>query len=220
MKISLACTILFSVAMASPSFSATITTTGPGSAVASADRTATFTGISGDLSAYTEDGLSITAPGTQCCFSNVHYEAGGNNSFATIKTVDGSDFFGIEFDFLTGNVTGPHNVVWESFKDGVSIGKGLLEGVLGVSGNQPAQTILGWTDIGLMDELRVASWFTGASGQTLTDFGQQQAIALDNVKIDYDVSGVSPVPLPAGLPLLVGAIGMLALARRRKSTRV
>jgi hypothetical protein len=40
---------------------------------------------------------------------------------------------------------------------------------------------------------------------------------LSVLSIDFDPNNAAPIPLPAGLPLLAGALGMLALNRRRKA---
>lgn len=125
---------LFVCCAGTTAHAATISTSGAGSAVTSADRTATFDGIApGDpLDTYEEDGLLVTAPGTHCCFSNVHYENGGNLEWVTIATNDGRDFFGLEFAIGTGfggSIGQAHTVVWESYRDGLSVGSGLIENV-------------------------------------------------------------------------------------------
>lgn len=174
----------------------------------------TKTRISGSLTAYQEDGLFVTAPGPHCCFAGVHYESGGNTSYVTIATVDGSDFYGLEFDFGTGNPDGLHNVVWETLRDGVSVGSGILVDVFSSNGLRNGFNVLGWTNADGFDELRVGSWRTGTVGLTYTAFGQRQAIAIDNVRIDYDRATV--IPLPASMPVLLAALGALGIVARRR----
>lgn len=57
-------------------------------------------------------------------------------------------------------------------------------------------------------------------GKTFADFGVTPGDYVYNLPSDtYTVrfQDVAPVPLPAGLPLLFGALGLLAVTRRRKS---
>jgi len=75
-------------------------------------------------------------------------------------------------------------------------------------------------DIGLADFAHSASTLTldfifGGSPQGASD----ESLAIDNLVITTNAN-MAPVPLPAGLPLLVGALGVLGVAgRRRKKVR-
>lgn len=67
----------------------------------------------------------------------------------------------------------------------------------------------------------------GSSSNDLVAFGVEQFTFLDRPAITFDGDTytvhaffkplVSAVPLPAGLPLMVGGLGLLALLRRRKA---
>ena len=169
----------------------TVTTTiGSGTAVSDVDRQATFAGfVSGSHSLlnYTEDNLLISVNDNWCCFQGVHYGNGGNDSFVTIATTDGADVSGLEFDFGTGFGNGLMNVVWETLRDGTVTDSGVLTSVSATSGVNSSSVTLGWSDNSQrFDTLRVAS------SPTITAFGQYQAIALDNVRVQFSVLNQPP----------------------------
>lgn len=49
-------------------------------------------------------------------------------------------------------------------------------------------------------------------------FSGKDAYAVDFAQVSFttDPTGTTPIPIPAGLPLLAGALGLLGLARRRR----
>ena len=71
------------VMVASPAYSAITLTTGTGSAVKTVDRTASFNALKpgDDLSAYSEDFLSITTPGLAIPYSDVFNGAGDGTPY-------------------------------------------------------------------------------------------------------------------------------------------
>lgn len=199
-----------------PASAATIITTGAGSAVTTADRTATFdslttTGVS--LLNYQESDLQISVNDTTFAGfdpfdgqggganSGFHYGTGGNTSFVTITSTTGSIFSGLEFLLGNGNGGASTNVVWQTLLDGVETGAGAFNTLKGVAG---------WSDALGFDTLRV-----GAFAGTYTAFGQFQAIALDDLSVQFSNS-VPAVPLPAGLPLMLAAFGAFGFVRRSK----
>jgi len=198
-------------------------TFGTGSSVTSADRSATFDSLNAsgiDLSAYTEDQLDIWVDdttyvgfdafggGAQTMF---HYGTGGNNSYVTIKASDGASMFAIEFLSGSGFYSvfesgGPAYVVWEAFRDGVLVGSGN-------TGPHSVGTVLGWNDPQGFAELRVASYDNDAS-----TFGDEQAIAIDDLSAQlggYIVTNV-PVPTlgPVGFILMVLLLALTPIAFR------
>jgi hypothetical protein len=195
---------------------AVITTIGAGTAVATPDRTATFTGISGSLLGYTENGLLVSVNAVHSSFPDAHYGRGGNFSFVTIATTDGLDFRGLEFNLGTGfRVGGPqHNVVWETLRDGVTTGAGVLTGILPLFGVPTGSPVLGWFDTDLFDTLRVGA---APTSEGYDRFGEFQAIVLDNVSIDF--AAASAVSEPGSLAVIAAALGALALSRRRKKAQ-
>lgn len=193
------------------SFAGIITTTGNGSAATDVDRIATFDGISGSLLGYTEDGLSISVNDSNCCFTGVHYGSGGNNDFVTISTVDGLDFFGLELDFGTGFRDGLHNVVWETKRDGLTTGSGILNDIFASNGLRNGFSVLGWSDENLFDTLLIGA---APVNDGYNAFGQFQAIALDNVKVDF--SAPISVPEPASIALLGLGLAGIGFSRKRK----
>ncbi|MFT7266192.1 MAG: hypothetical protein ACI9A2_004281 [Halioglobus sp.] len=182
-------------ASATPIFSSSATVT-------SADRTATFTGISGSLVSYTEDALIVAAPGNTCCFPNVHYESGGNYSFVTITGTDDAVFSAMDFVLSNGQGGSTTNVRWETYLDGILTGSGLESGV-------NKNIVVGWMDLSGFDEVRVAA----AGSEALPGFGNHQSIALDNLRAQVEVS----VPAPAPLLMIIVGLGLLRVLRRPAS---
>ena len=121
---------------------ATIQTTGAGSAVTSADRTATFdilgSGLPSEpstLLGYTEDQIVVSVddtPWTSGVFNGVHYGISGNIFFVTISAADGIDIFAVEAMIFSGHQLGG-TLIWQALKDGTETGSG---SVLGIDGYQ------------------------------------------------------------------------------------
>lgn len=177
---------------------------------------ANFNGIPGGTSLlnYAEGGVTASVDDTQCCFNNAFFGFGGNFGYVTISTVDGTDVGAMEVGIGSGFVVvQSHYVVWETLRDGVSTGSGVVQidniGYLGAD-NSPF-VVVGWTDVGLFDTLRL-----GAAPTSLnyTAFGGRQGIALDSVRIGE--ASTSQVPEPASLAMV--GLGMAALTFRRRKT--
>jgi len=193
--------------------------TGSGTAVITADRTATFDSINQngiDLSSYSEDNLSITVPDTskvafdpfsEAISSEFHYGDGGNFSYVTIRGTDSAVFDGVEFKFGSGwfeSTTTP-GLIWETLLNGTVTGSG------GVS-LLAHGSIVGWSDPDGFDELRVASVLVLTS---TSSFGNLQAIALDDLNVQLK-DETPTVPEPASMALWgLGSLGIGVIARRR-----
>jgi len=177
--------------------------------VTTVDRLATFTGISGDLSAYTEDSLIVSAPGNHCCFPNVHYESGGNPSYVTITGTDNAVFGAM--DFVLGNGQGPSttNVRWETYLNGILVGSG-------TTSNITKGIVVGWSSTTGFDEVRVAA----ASSVALPGFGNHQSVSLDDLRAQVGALPLS-VPVPTmsiwGIGILSGILGLLGMYHRRRN---
>lgn len=172
--------------------------------VASPTNSAVFTGISGSLLNYTEDNIIVSVADTQCCFSNVHYGNGGNNSYVSISLVGGGAISALDFLLGDGWAGGPFgtsqttNLVWETVSGTTSTGFGDI--VL-----QRGSTV-GWTDSSGFTELRVA-----ANTTNIDFFGQFQAIAIDDLRIGTSAT----VPEPAPVALLALGLVVIGFARRK-----
>jgi hypothetical protein len=113
-------------------------------------------------------------------------------------------------DFLLGDGQAPPttNLRWETFLHGVMTGTGLQTGIT-------KGTIVGWTDVGGFDELRVAA----ASSSSDPGFGNMQAIAIDDLRAQL----ITPEPSS----IVLFALGLNGLAvfglwkrRRRNASEV
>jgi hypothetical protein len=187
----------------------TIMTFGSGSSVNRIDRAATFDSISVpfiDLNGYTEDGILVSVPdyshvnfdafGTGFASTGFYYGSGGNQSFVTIGTTDSIEIFSLEFRLGNGNLfnQGPSATVWETWKDGVLVSSGNTFVTKG--------SVVGWQDVLGFDELRVAS------GSGVTQFGQTQGIALDDLNLQL----VQSASVPEGGSIIVGfCLGLFSL---------
>jgi hypothetical protein len=70
--------------------------------------------------------------------------------------------------------------------------------------------VRGWSDVDGFDELRVAA---SSTLETLPGFGNDQAIAIDDLRVQ-----LSAVPLPATVWLFAsGLLGLVGMARRKKA---
>jgi len=195
-------------------------TTGAGSAVVTANRVAYFTSIyeGMPISAYTENLLSITTPGTAHLqfdpnggsglngFSGgFFYPSGGTNGCITIKTTDGAKIYALEFNAGDGFGGVDTYVHWEAVRSSVIIASGYFT----TTGGQ----VIGFkNDLGF-DEFRFGGYSTLALAQTATA-SSYHAGALDNLKVSLIAQ--TPVPEPSSLLLLSLVACLVGFKNRRK----
>ena len=177
---------------------ATIQTLGGGSAVSTADRSATFDSITNSglaLNDYVEDNLVIGANAD----SLVGYDpfggangsdpyfycldggsmGGGADSWVTIRTTDSKKVFGIEFRYgnsWTGGSPWGNNNAWVTWQtlNGATV---VSSGQVGPNPMLPVGTVIGFYDPVGFDELQVKC---NAPNQADPNI---QALALDNLKV-------------------------------------
>jgi hypothetical protein len=200
-----------------------IVTWGQGSAVTSISRSATFDGVatSTDLSAYVEDGLSITIP--TYAFVNFmpgagfsggfHYPSSGYNAPTLIQTTGGDPIFALEMNLGSGYYAqywGIAFFAWETWNGGDQTGSGYFTRDLS------SEQIFGLSDPAGFTLLRIANY--GALSDVQAGIGSQlNGLALDNLRVQLTPGeGGSEIPEPGTL-LLAGVGLVLLLAARRRS---
>jgi len=212
LSLALACAVGVKMADA-----ATVMKTGAGNTVTKIDRSVEYTGLTNGtpFADYHEDGVFTTHPTDVAkCQGNCgigfgfgtgeFYYSNGFDGYVSIRTTDGLEFFGIELQIGSGFSLAHTTGHWEAFKNGSLTGSGEYHVEFG--------TVLGFSDMDLFDELRIASYRPSDVIPTLFDPDLRQTTAMDNVYMQLNAP-VAPVPIPAGLPLLVVALGCFALVR-------
>ena len=97
-------------------------------------------------------------------------------------------------------------------KDGSTTDSGVLLDIFASKGLFNGFSTLGWSDVDLFDTLMIGA---APMGSTYDAFGGLQAIAIDNVRVDVDVS---VVPVPAAVWLFgSGLLALVGIARRKKA---
>ncbi|MCW8889633.1 MAG: PEP-CTERM sorting domain-containing protein [Sedimenticola sp.] len=158
---------------------------------------------------YVEDGIAISAPGysydgfspfSTPTVTGFHFESGGNTNETTISMADGSYIYALDFFYGDGwkDYTSSY-LHWKTIKDGILTGSGstLLD-----QGNT-----VGWTDADGFSSLLVV-----ALPLVTSSFGDLQAIALDDLRIDAEYRTSVPEPstlfiLGTGLFLIGSRVG-------------
>jgi len=206
-----------------PSLAQVTVSTGAGSAISgSPDRIATFTSVvtGTNLTAYTENGLSITANDTAFKeFDPTHgsglggfsggffYPSAGVNGATIVRTTDSSKIFGVEFNVGDGFQASPTHFAYFAFNGATQIATGSFNVISG--------TVLGFSAPSGFDSLQIGAYVSLSDAQAAGP-NSYQAGAIDNLKVN--VHGVtSAVPEPSAYALLasLGLTGAAFLRRRR-----
>jgi len=131
-----------------------------------------------------------------------YYGNGGNNSYVSISLSSQSLINNLDLMVGDGDGAGATNLRWFTYLNGVEVGAGEESNI--VQGS-----IIGFSDTSGFDELRLA-----ASGLTVhPGFGEEQSIAIDNIRLSS--LELNEVPLPAGIYLFLSGLVGLGLMRDR-----
>ena len=209
------------IGIAASANAAPMFTTGIGSAVSSADRSATFDSVTDgqDLSNYSEDGLRLAKPGDALCqpgsgchfiftgrygFSGGHMYT-GDSGILSIGTTDASKIVGLELLLGSGSISGDTTGYWEIYSNSILIGSGSIP-------QFAFPQVIGFSDPSGFDELRIGMT---SSATPPTSFGFDNVVAVDNVTAQ--LSSTVQVPEPATLTLFtLGLVGLGFTAFRRR----
>lgn len=171
---------------------------------------------------YVEDGITASAFGDFGFFGTpetAHLDDSGTSLPQTINFAMAGSFDAVSFDilpFATAYCANPasciggdpyDNILLEGFRDGFLVAVDRI-----FMGTQPSTYALG-SQFANLDGLSISAVFP--------DFAAIGGICFDAPCGHFNIDNVrlSPVPLPAALPLLAGALGLLGLfGWRRKKT--
>jgi hypothetical protein len=197
---------------AAPAMAAITLSTGPGSAVTTAQASANFDPQSSLTdNPYLEDGLEFSRTnlsfnnngcGYAGCGGHVgftgfsgNYMYGTGNGYFDIKTTGGATFSGLEFIVGTGFFSSNANVTWQAFLNNILVGSG--------STDLSAGTIVGFSGAGGFDTLRYTDNNAGFN-----------APAFDSVRAQFGDAGA--VPEPATWLMMIAGFGLIGAGMRRR----
>ena len=199
--------------------------TGIGSAVSSADRSATFDSVTNgqNLSNYSEDGLRLAKSGNALCqpgsgchvaftgtygFSGGHMYTGSGGSILSIGTTDASKILGLELFLGSGFPPLSSIGYWEIYSNSILVGSGSIP-------QFAFPQVIGFSDPSGFDELRIGMT---SSATPPTSFNFDNVVAVDNVTAQ--LSSIVQVPEPATFTLFtLGLVGLGFTAFRRRRTQ-
>lgn len=223
--VAVALALLPAAATAAPVF-----TTGAGSAVSTADRSANFNSLTPPTSqaAYSEGGLSITIPAPNFQgfdptvgnggFSGGFFYANGAVAPVVIGTTDASELFAVEFNIGTG-YDGNSTVfgAYELFDGATSLGGGTFAVAAG--------SVVGFLDATGFTSLHLGAYQSAADAAAAlaADFGPSPGFAtangaaLDNLVAQLFDGDTGTIPEPASIAALIAGLFGLGVARRRRA---
>jgi hypothetical protein len=219
----------FLAMLAVPASATIIVTTGAGSAVDTAHRTATFNSVVNgtNLINYAENGLRITSntfafigPPSDPTFDptghsglggflgGFHLPNNGSTQLTSIKTTDGTEFEAIELNIGNGFQLASSHVRYEIVDDGNIIDVGAFTVLSG--------SVIGFEiDTGGFDELRIGAYLALSLAQNPPG-GTMQAAALDNLRTEL-FPPPAVIPEPGTMAMLSsGILGLVGFGWRRR----
>jgi hypothetical protein len=197
--------------------------TGASAATATFDFVALAAGNEGGIEgmSYTDNGLTVTVTSSHNAYLDDLNSAGRPAGLGVCKVLNGNNectpsnddnlAAGESVTLTFSNIlTGGSNVALTMF-DAAHNSLAGAAGSYGLASNNAPTIDLDFDAGGVPD----FSVFAGEFSYTFSYV--DTAYYLGAITVDFDPNQAAPIPLPAGLPLLAGALGMLALGRRRKA---
>ncbi len=161
-----------------------------------------------DLTNYSEGGFFLRASNTQCCFNHVHFSKGGDYSFSELRSPTDVKMRAVEFLLSSGFGDLDQTVAFTVFSGGTTITDGTEAMYLQYvdSANPIDFKVIGIHNIYGFDTIRIAAGPTA----TFAKFGDYQAIAIAEIRIDLD-DPIIPVNLPGAFFMLISSMMSFAL---------
>ena len=129
---------------------------------------------------------------------------------------DAYDLTSLDIRYDRSN-TGPSNIELLASTDGFLFGSIFSDSAISASGELNSIDLSSFTNITNLT-FRLVGWGATTSVGTF-DIENAGSLGGEGIQINGELAVIAAVPLPAGLPLMLGGLGMLGLARRARKAR-